>query len=151
MTFLCLVCLCLVGFLSKSQLVTAQLDEQAILLAINGELGVPGWGANNTNYCNWAGISCGLNHSMVEELDLSRLGLRGNVTLISELKALKQLDLSSNGFHGEIPSSLGNLSQLEFLDLSLNKFGGVIPMELGSLRNLKSLNLSNNMLVGMDT
>ncbi|KAJ6749793.1 hypothetical protein OIU85_000427 [Salix viminalis] len=148
MTFLCLVCLCLVGFLSKSQLVTAQLDEQAILLAITGELGVPGWGANNTNYCNWAGISCGLNHSMVEGLDLSRLGLRGNVTLISELKALKQLDLSSNGFHGEIPSSLGNLSQLEFLDLSLNKFGGVIPMELGSLRNLKSLNLSNNLLVG---
>ncbi|CAK7342564.1 unnamed protein product [Dovyalis caffra] len=148
MAFLCLVCLFLVGFLSKSLLVSAQLDDQAILLAINRELGVPGWGANYTNYCNWAGISCGLNHSMVEGLDLSRLGLRGNATLISELKALKQLDLSSNSFHGEIPSAFGNLSRLEFLDLSLNKFEGLIPMELGSLRNLKSLNLSNNMLVG---
>lgn len=151
MAFLCLLLLFLVGFLSQSQsqLVGAQLHDQTTLLAINEELGVLGWGGvNNSDYCSWPGISCGLNHSMVERLDLSHLDLRGNVTLISELKALKRLDLSYNSFHGPIPSAFGNLSQLEFLDLSLNKFEGSIPPELGNLRNLRSLNLSNNLLVG---
>jgi Leucine-rich repeat (LRR) protein len=138
----------LAGFLPKSQLVGAQLHDQTTLLAINKELGVPGWGINNSDYCSWPGIGCGSNLSMVERLDLSRRNLQGNATLISELKALKWLDLSNNDFHGSIPSAFGNLSELEFLDLSLNKFGGLVPRELGSLRNLRTLNLSNNMLVG---
>ncbi|ONH95311.1 hypothetical protein PRUPE_7G063100 [Prunus persica] len=148
MAVLCLLCLLLVGCLSESQLVGAQLHDLTTLSAINEELGVPGWGANFSDYCSWPGISCGLNHSMVEKLDLSRHNLRGNVTLISELRALKRLDLSYNDFQGSIPSAFGNLSQLEFLDLSLNKFGGSLPPELGNLRNLRSLNLSNNLLVG---
>ncbi|KAM1197419.1 hypothetical protein ACFX13_009130 [Malus domestica] len=147
MEVLCLFYVLLVGFLSKSHLVAAQLHDQATLLAITEELGVLGWGGNGSDYCSWPGIGCGLNHSMVEKLDLSHQNLRGNVTLVSELKALKRLDLSYNDFHGPIPSAFGNLSQLEFLDLALNKFGGSIPPELGNLRNLRSLNLSNNFLV----
>lgn len=138
----------LAGFLSKSQLVGAQLHDQTTLLAINKELGVPGWGVNISDFCSWPGIGCSLNLSMVERLDLPRRNLQGNATLISELKALKWLDLSNNDFHGSIPSAFGNLSELEFLDLSLNKFGGSVPRELGSLTNLRTLNLSNNMLVG---
>ncbi|GLT40717.1 hypothetical protein SLA2020_148300 [Shorea laevis] len=148
MAFFCFSFL-LVGFLSKSVLVDAQLDDQATLVAINRDLGgVQGWGDNNTDYCNWKGISCGLNHSFVEGLELPGLMLRGNVTLISKLNALKRLDLSFNAFSGPIPSAFGELSELEFLDLSYNKFGDSIPAELGSLMNLKSLNLSSNMLVG---
>ncbi|XP_048226015.1 leucine-rich repeat receptor-like tyrosine-protein kinase PXC3 isoform X2 [Ricinus communis] len=120
MAILCFSYLLIVGFLSKSHLVTAQFNDHATLLALNRELQVPGWGDNNTNYCNWRGIMCNLNHSFVERLVLSRLDLR----------------------------AFGNLSQLEFLDLSLNQFEGFIPRELGSLRNLKSLNLSNNKLSG---
>ncbi|KAG8483708.1 hypothetical protein CXB51_022473 [Gossypium anomalum] len=139
----------LVWFLSKSFLGEAQLNDQATLLAIKEELGgVAGWGDNQTDYCRWEGIRCGLNHSLVERLDLSRRMLRGNVTLISNLKALKELDLSYNNFNGRIPSAFGNLSELEYLDLSSNKFEGSIPVELGGLRNLRSLNLSNNFLVG---
>ncbi|CAN7106072.1 unnamed protein product, partial [Brassica rapa subsp. narinosa] len=37
------------------------------------------------------------------------------------------LNLSSNGFVGNIPSSLANLVQLESLDLSHNKLSGHIP------------------------
>ncbi|OAY43202.1 leucine-rich repeat receptor-like tyrosine-protein kinase PXC3 [Manihot esculenta] len=148
MAILCLSYLLLVGFLSKSQLVTAQFNDQATLLLINKEIKVPGWGDNGTNFCNWRGIGCNLNQSLVERLALPRLDLQGNVTMISELKALTWLDLSGNNFHGLIPSAFGKLSQLEFLDLSLNKFEGLIPLELGSLRSLKSLNLSNNLLVG---
>ncbi|KAK8563349.1 hypothetical protein V6N13_007690 [Hibiscus sabdariffa] len=150
MAFLYLTFL-LVGILSKSFLVDAQLElnDQATLLAIKKELGgVPGWGENSTDYCNWEGIHCGLNHSFVERLDLSRRMLRGNVSLISNLKALKHLDLSYNNFNGPVPSAFGNLSELEYLDLSLNKFEGSIPLELAGLGNLRSLNLSNNLLVG---
>ncbi|KHF97470.1 hypothetical protein F383_36821 [Gossypium arboreum] len=138
-----------VGILSGPVLVDAQLHDEATLLAIKKKLGgVPGWGDNSTDYCNWEGIHCGFNHSFVERLDLSRRMLRGNVTLISNLIALKHLDLSYNNFNGPIPSAFGNLSQLQYLDLSLNKFEGSIPLELASLRNLRSLNLSNNLLVG---
>ncbi|KAJ0043899.1 hypothetical protein Pint_17901 [Pistacia integerrima] len=148
MGFLCCLFLLVVGVSSKSQVVGGEVNDGATLLSINRELDVPGWGVNNTYYCNWTGIHCDLNQSFVVRLDLSRLQLRGNVTLISELKALRRLDLSSNNFYGPIPSSFGNLSELEFLDLSLNKFGGFIPREMGRLRNLRYLNLSNNMLVG---
>lgn len=149
MAFLCFLCVLLVGFVVTSQLVEAQLnDDQTTLLAINKELGVPGWGINSSDYCSWRGIRCFSNQSVVEALDLSHSELRGNVTLISELKALKWLDLSYNNFHGSIPSVFGNLSELEFLDLSSNKFGNSIPSDLGSLRNLISLNLSNNLLEG---
>ncbi|KAI7991214.1 Leucine-rich repeat receptor-like tyrosine-protein kinase PXC3 [Camellia lanceoleosa] len=150
MGYLCLFSLLIFGFLSKSQLVYAQLlhDETTTLLAIGKELGLTDWGLNNTYYCSWPGIGCALNSSMVEKLELSHRGLEGNITLVSELKALKWLDLSSNNFHGSIPPSFGNLSELEFLDLALNKFGSSIPVELGRLRNLRSLNLSNNLLTG---
>ncbi|KAK7830498.1 leucine-rich repeat receptor-like tyrosine-protein kinase pxc3 [Quercus suber] len=138
--------LLLVGFVSE--LVGAELGDQTTLLAINKELVVPGWGVNSSDYCSWTRIYCSWNNSTVERLDLSRLQLRGNVTLISELKALKWLDLSYNDFDGSIPSAFGNLSDLEFLDLSSNKFEGSIPIELASLTNLKTLNLSSNFLVG---
>ncbi|KAF8395836.1 hypothetical protein HHK36_019790 [Tetracentron sinense] len=147
MAFSCWLSLLLVGFLWRTQLVVAEHDDQSTMLALEKELEVSGWGINNSSYCSWAGVRCS-NMSMVEELDLSRRELRGNATLISELKALKWLDLSYNNFHGPIPPVFGNLSKLEFLDLSWNDFGSSIPPELGRIRNLRSLNLSNNWITG---
>ncbi|XP_010546603.1 PREDICTED: leucine-rich repeat receptor-like tyrosine-protein kinase PXC3 [Tarenaya hassleriana] len=144
----CMSVLLIIGFLSKSELVEARLSDEATLAAINRELGVPGWGDNGTDFCTWSRLRCGANHSVVEILDLSGLQLRGNVTVISELRSLKHLDLSNNNFNGPIPSALGNLSELQFLDLSLNRFAGKIPVEFLKLRNLRALNLSNNLLVG---
>lgn len=143
------ICLCLlvVGFVTSAQLVSSELPDQTIMFAINAEIGVPGWGVNNSDYCYWRGIQCSSNQT-VEILDLSSRWLRGNVTLISELKALKWLDLSNNYFSGPIPTDFGKLSELQFLDLSANKFGGSIPEEFGKLRNLRALNLSYNFLVG---
>ncbi|KAI3472192.1 hypothetical protein Pfo_029680 [Paulownia fortunei] len=150
MLFLSLLSILLFGLLSRSQLVITQvLNDQATLLAIGKEIKLSGWNGDNSNHCTWPGISCSSNNSFVERLDLSRHGLQGNVTLISELKALKWLDLSYNNFHGIIPPAFGNLSELEFLDLSFNNFGGSIPIDLGRLRNLRALNLSNNMLIGV--
>ncbi|KAF8097816.1 hypothetical protein N665_0280s0018 [Sinapis alba] len=148
MAFWCVSILLILGFLSKSDLGEAQLSDEAALLAIKRELGVPGWGSNDTDYCTWDRLKCGASNSLVEMLDLSGLQLRGSVTLVSDLRSLKHLDLSRNSFNGPIPASLGNLSELEFLDLSLNRFAGGIPVEFGKLRGLRSLNVSNNLLVG---
>ncbi|XP_056171406.1 leucine-rich repeat receptor-like tyrosine-protein kinase PXC3 [Syzygium oleosum] len=149
MATLCLLTLLIAGLSSNLELVgCAQLSDEATLLAINEELEIPGWGFNGSDFCSWPGIGCDLRNSTVEEIDLSHRFLRGNVTLISDLRALKRLDLSSNNFHGLIPPGFGNLSELVFLDLSMNKFGGSIPKELGGLRNLRALNLSNNLLTG---
>lgn len=147
-SFSCLVSLLLVIFFSRSQLLLAQLHDQITMSAISRDLGVPNWELNSSDYCSWSRVRCSANQSMVEFIDLSRLSLRGNLTLLSELKALKWLDLSYNNFRGPIPSSFGNLSELEFLDLSSNKLENSIPPEFGKLRNIKSLNLSNNLLTG---
>ncbi|KAK4272525.1 hypothetical protein QN277_021070 [Acacia crassicarpa] len=149
MEILGLLCFVVAWYVSKSGLEVegAELQDQTILLALNQELTVQRWDANNSSYCSWQGVSCN-DRSMVVKLDLSHANLRGNVTLVSQLKALRQLDLSNNNFHGYIPPAFGNLSDLEVLDLSSNKFEGSIPPELGGLRNLISLNLSNNLLVG---
>ncbi|CAF2093792.1 unnamed protein product [Brassica napus] len=148
MALWCMSVLLIVGFLSKSDLGEAQLSDEAALLAIKKDLRVPGWGSSSREYCTWDRVKCGANTSFVETLDLSGLQLRGNVTLISDLRSLKHLDLSRNSFTGPIPASLGNLSELEFLDLSLNRFAGAIPVEFGNLRGLRWLNVSNNLLVG---
>ncbi|KAI3446474.1 hypothetical protein Pfo_003139 [Paulownia fortunei] len=150
MPFLSLLSILLFGLLSRSQLVITQvLNDQATLVAIGKEFKISGWNGNSSDHCTWPGISCSSNNSFVERLDLSKHGLQGNVTLISELKSLKRLDLSVNNFHGIIPPAFGNLSELEFLDLSFNNFGGSIPVELARLRNLRALNLSNNLLMGV--
>ncbi|PHT80629.1 Leucine-rich repeat receptor-like tyrosine-protein kinase PXC3 [Capsicum annuum] len=141
----------LVVLLSRIQLGNSQLffHDQEVVEAIGKELSVPGWDVNTTDYCSWNGIVCTSNNSMVvERLDLSGFRLQGNVTLISELKGLKWLDLSNNNFQGSIPLAFGNLSELQYLDLSFNKFGNCIPSELGMLRGLKALNLSKNSLTG---
>ncbi|PON60866.1 LRR domain containing protein [Parasponia andersonii] len=49
---------------------------------------------------------------------------------------------------GNIPSSLGSLSNLESLDLSYNKISGEIPQQLAQLNFLQSLDISHNNLMG---
>ncbi|KAI3830174.1 hypothetical protein L1987_04308 [Smallanthus sonchifolius] len=144
-----------VGFLSwcqnsvNSELINGDHEDLLTLMAIGKELKLLDWdeNKNTSNYCLWPHITCSSSQS-VEKLVLSHLSLQGNLTLLSQLKSLKWLDLSFNTFHGSIPQSFGNLSDIEFLDLSYNKFDGSIPIELGQLKNLESLNLSNNLLIG---
>lgn len=147
MRILCLLPFLLTWYLSKSEVVVSELQEQTVLLSINQSLRVPGWNATNSDYCSWEGVTCG-HLSLVEKLTLSNQNLGGNVSSISWLKALKWLDLSNNNFQGVIPAAFANLSHLEYLDLSSNNFEGSIPPELGGLISLQTLNFSNNMLVG---
>ncbi|KAF8012021.1 hypothetical protein BT93_I0219 [Corymbia citriodora subsp. variegata] len=64
------------------------------------------------------------------------------------LEYLTVIDLSSNGFVGEIPSSIGSLTELHLLNLSHNTINGSIPSSLRNLTKLKALDLSRNELTG---
>ena len=79
-------------------------------------------------------------------------GLSGQIPpSLGILTNLWELDLSENRLSGTIPDALGNLASLEVLDLSDNRLSGEIPSSLGSLENLYALDLRNNRLRGPDS
>ncbi|KAG8502467.1 hypothetical protein CXB51_000379 [Gossypium anomalum] len=82
-------------------------------------------------------------------IDLSMNGFHGEIPkVVGELRLLQALNLSHNSLTGPIPPSFGNLSALESLDLSFNKLSGKIPSQLTNLTFLEVLRFWNNNLVG---
>ncbi|KAF8014517.1 hypothetical protein BT93_H0358 [Corymbia citriodora subsp. variegata] len=85
---------------------------------------------------------------------LTCLNLSGNKELAGYLpgstwkSSLKVLDLSSTGFSGVLPESIGDLHFLEILLLSQCNFTGSVPWSLGNLTRLTRLALSFNELSG---
>ncbi|XWS28936.1 hypothetical protein CRYUN_Cryun25bG0114500 [Craigia yunnanensis] len=96
---------------------------------------------------NWFGVTCNDGH--VTSITLNELGLVGNFSFpaIVGLKMLRNLSISSNQWTGTI-SYIGSILTLEFLDLSSNAFHGVIPSGIVNLKNLVLLNLSSNNFEG---
>ncbi|CAA7043228.1 unnamed protein product [Microthlaspi erraticum] len=63
------------------------------------------------------------------------------------LPQLMSMNISSNGFQGNLPSSLKNMTEITYLDLSYNSFQGKIPK--GFLKDsVEVLKLSHNKLSG---
>ncbi|PIN04713.1 Leucine-rich repeat (LRR) protein associated with apoptosis in muscle tissue [Handroanthus impetiginosus] len=93
------------------------------------------------------GVSNGLGELVnLEQLTLSRNKFNGEIsmTIFQNMKKLKVLDLSENGFQGNIPESIGNSTELLKIDLSFNAFSGRIPEVLKGLTSLEFLDLSYN-------
>ena len=67
---------------------------------------------------------------------------------IGNLTELKQLGLKSNNLSGNIPESIGNLVKLTQLNLAHNALNGSIPYSIGNLKSLTNLVLSNNQFTG---
>ncbi|OWM85907.1 hypothetical protein CDL15_Pgr012157 [Punica granatum] len=87
----------------------------------------------------------------LEELDLSGSMIGGKIPdWIGRVgrDTLTRLDLSSNNFTREIPSSVCQLSSLNYLHLFDNGFSGSIPRCIGNLSNLLTLDASNNSFIG---
>jgi len=83
------------------------------------------------------------------ELDLLSSGLTGEIPRsIGDLTNLTFLRLHNNQLTGEIPPEIGQLTNLIELDLSYNNLSGEIPLEIGNLINLTKLGLSQNELTG---
>ncbi|KAK7828363.1 receptor-like protein 33 [Quercus suber] len=90
-----------------------------------------------------------LNLSQLVHLSISSNNFHGQLpSTLGNLTKLISLDLSNNLFHGEIPSFLGNLTQLEYLSLSNNTFDGRFPILLTNLTKLQNLDISINQLIG---
>ncbi|XP_058744997.1 receptor-like protein 54 [Vicia villosa] len=62
---------------------------------------------------------------------------------------LGSLDLSLNLLHGELSSSICNMSSLQYLNLAQNKLTGTIPPCLVSLSSLRVLDLQMNNFYGI--
>ncbi|XP_059631353.1 cuscuta receptor 1-like [Cornus florida] len=87
----------------------------------------------------------------VSWLDISNNNFTGQLqeNISRRLPYISYLNLSTNSFHGILPSSFCNMSDLEKLDLSDNMFSGEVPKELISgCINLSVLKLSSNKFHG---
>ncbi|KAJ4773345.1 hypothetical protein LUZ62_057602 [Rhynchospora pubera] len=130
-----------------------------------------GWSASGGDPCGdkWKGVSC--DGSSVTEIDLSGLGLNGQLGYqLSSLTSVTKFDVSKNNLNGDIPYQLppnmvqlnlannqlsgqlidmfGKLPKLSTLDLSFNRLSGNLPQTFKHLTNLKTLYLQNNQFSG---
>ncbi|XP_030519818.2 receptor-like protein 9DC3 [Rhodamnia argentea] len=110
----------------------------------------------------------GISHDTLESLDLSHNLLEGAIPQlywkrlsVMELQnnsfqgplpipppSTLYFDASRNGFTGEIPSSICQLSSLNHLNLSNNNLSGNMPQCFGNMISLASLDLSSNRFQG---
>ncbi|XP_048562052.1 receptor-like protein 7 [Triticum urartu] len=99
-----------------------------------------------TDCCRWEGIGCHASTSHVTSLDLGDCGLesRSLDPAVFELTTLRNLNLGGNDFHmSEMPFvGFERLTMLTHLNLSTSNFSGQVPHSIGDLTNLVSLDLS---------
>ncbi|KAK8277685.1 hypothetical protein V6Z12_D10G288300 [Gossypium hirsutum] len=76
--------------------------------------------------------------------------LRGEIPAsLGLLSNMKTLSFAINRLRGGIPPSFGNLSSLEVLDLRTNALSGVIPGDIGRLTNLSYFSVGENTISGI--
>ncbi|XP_008377783.3 receptor-like protein 7 [Malus domestica] len=106
------------------------------------------WNAS-INCCSWVGVNCSANGYAVG-LDLSEERILSGIddsSSLFDLQHLQSLNFADNGYHhSQIPSSIGKLANLRYLDLSHNGFLGQIPIEISHLTRLIVLDLSETNL-----
>ena len=96
---------------------------------------------------DWYGITVDGSGSV--SVNLYQNNLSGNIPeSIGNLTNLRSLDLGYNQLSGSIPESISNLTSLVNLRLYNNQLTGSIPESISNLTNLEILYLYNNQLTG---
>ena len=104
---------------------------------------------DSIHFCLWRGVTCGRRHQRVIVLDLQTSKLVGSISPhVGNLSFLKNLILSNNSFHNEIPSEIDRLRRLQILHLYNNTLSSKIPRNLSHCTNLKYIHFSRNLLDG---
>ncbi|XP_073155656.1 uncharacterized protein [Henckelia pumila] len=131
------------------------ITDQSALLAFKSQLSLDpshvlsrNW-SHSSPTCEWIGVTCSSRHPRVTALDISEMGLHGNLpSQLGNLSFLVSLNLRNNSFRGQLPQELAKLHRLRFLDFGFNSFTGNIPSLFGILVELRFLNLRNNFFTG---
>ncbi|KAI4342292.1 hypothetical protein MLD38_026932 [Melastoma candidum] len=86
----------------------------------------------------------------IRVLDVSYNLLVGQVTMTicNSSSKLVSLNMAGNAFHGEFPPNIGNCGSLQNLSLQENYLSGYLPESLFMLRNLRYLLLRGNSISG---
>ncbi|GAA0174740.1 hypothetical protein LIER_28071 [Lithospermum erythrorhizon] len=104
------------------------------------------WSSRSNNVCEWIGITCSTHHRRVSGLNISSMGLQGQIApQIGNLSFLISIDMSYNSFKGDMPEEMGRLHRLRYLNLLSNNFRG-IPSWIGDLQNLEYLQMYGNQI-----
>lgn len=112
----------------------------------NGNTWTNAWDLE-TPVSQWYGVR--VSNGKVVSLDLSNNNLQGNLPLtVGNLTNLEYLDLSNNQLSGRMPRELRKFNNLKYLDLSGNQFKGTVPATLHKMNNLAYLNLGSNKFEG---
>eukprot|EP00250_Pteridium_aquilinum_P010843 c19666_g2_i1 orf=206-2053(+) len=126
-------------------------DDATALQTLYGSLNTPGaltsWVSSNGDPCgqSWKGIVCA--GSAVTEINLSGLGLNGQLSYnLGKLTSLHVMDLSNNQLSGNIPYSLP--PNLQTLNLGRNNLAGELPYSISAMTSLVNLYVGNNRLTG---
>ncbi|KAK3404324.1 hypothetical protein EUGRSUZ_K00631 [Eucalyptus grandis] len=142
-------------FNSSSPLEDLRLGDTSFSGELPASIGIlPSLSYLGVGYCRFSGsIPASLaNLSNLKDLDVSGNTFTAqsisSISWVWTKKKLATLALGSNNLYGEIPPSIGNLSQLEYLWLANNQLSGAIPSQLMNLTRLTVLNLGSNRLSG---
>ncbi|KAF8685368.1 hypothetical protein HU200_043992 [Digitaria exilis] len=108
---------------------------------------------NDTDCCEWEGITCSGDGAVIE-VSLAFRGLQGCISpSLGDLTNLQSLNLSYNLLTGGLPSELLASSSIVMLDVSFNHLNGVLkPQEsnysVANYRPLQELRLYRNNISG---
>ncbi|KAK3404317.1 hypothetical protein EUGRSUZ_K00622, partial [Eucalyptus grandis] len=142
-------------FNSSSPLEELRLGDTSFSGEIPASIGIlPSLSDLDVSFCQFSGS---IPASLANLSNLKDLGVSGNpftaqsnssISWVWTKKKLTYLALQKINLYGEIPPSIGNLSQLEFLSLDGNQLSRAIPSRLMNLTRLTSLSLGSNRLSG---
>lgn len=124
-------------------------DKQVLLdlyVATQGENWISTWDTNEPVE-HWKGVT--VEKDQIVGISLLFNNMEGELPAsLGTLTELRILELSFNRISGTLPESLGNLENLEVLAFNGNNLSGSIPASFAQLNQLKQLHLSSNKLSG---
>lgn len=118
-------------------------DDAAVMAKLAKALNPtpPGWSGSNP--CKWSGVNCD-SGGQITSISLVSKSLSGELpSELSQLSALKSLNLQRNQLSGPLPP-LSNMGSLEQIYLDNNNFSSVPSDFLSGLTSLQTFSISEN-------